>query len=76
MDLIALEGFLDNVAFAVLFVTMLVYWSALAFPKLPWLGLIGPAGMAIANLSIATLLSARWIEGGYFPLSNLYESLF
>ncbi|MEL6138126.1 MAG: c-type cytochrome biogenesis protein CcsB [Cyanobacteria bacterium J06628_6] len=76
MDLIALQGFLDNVAFAVLFVTMLVYWSALAFPKLLWLGLIGPAGMAIANLSIATLLSARWIEGGYFPLSNLYESLF
>jgi cytochrome c-type biogenesis protein CcsB len=22
------------------------------------------------------LLTARWIEGGYFPLSNLYESLF
>jgi cytochrome c-type biogenesis protein CcsB len=32
--------------------------------------------MAIANLSIATLLAARWIEAGYFPLSNLYESLF
>lgn len=32
--------------------------------------------MAIANLCIAALLSARWIEAGYFPLSNLYESLF
>jgi len=32
--------------------------------------------MAIANLCIAGLLGARWIEGGYFPLSNLYESLF
>jgi cytochrome c-type biogenesis protein CcsB len=25
---------------------------------------------------MATLLGARWIEAGYFPLSNLYESLF
>jgi len=32
--------------------------------------------MAIANLCIATLLGARWIDAGYFPLSNLYESLF
>jgi cytochrome c-type biogenesis protein CcsB len=32
--------------------------------------------MAIANLCIATLLAARWIDAGYFPLSNLYESLF
>jgi cytochrome c-type biogenesis protein CcsB len=32
--------------------------------------------MAIANLSIATLLGSRWLEAGYFPLSNLYESLF
>ena len=32
--------------------------------------------MAIANLCIATLLGARWLEAGYFPLSNLYESLF
>ncbi len=32
--------------------------------------------MATANLTIAALLVARWIEGGYFPLSNLYESLF
>ena len=32
--------------------------------------------MAIANLCMATLLGARWIEAGYFPLSNLYESLF
>ncbi|HEY9906325.1 MAG TPA: c-type cytochrome biogenesis protein CcsB, partial [Thermosynechococcaceae cyanobacterium] len=30
----------------------------------------------IANLCIAALLGARWLEAGYFPLSNLYESLF
>lgn len=76
MNLVALQGWLDNASFAVLFVTMLAYWAGAAFPKLPYLGVIGTTGMAIANLGMAALLGARWIEGGYFPLSNLYESLF
>ncbi|WP_414527836.1 c-type cytochrome biogenesis protein CcsB [Nodularia chucula] len=76
MNLVALQNWLDNATFAVLFLTMLVYWGGAAFPNLPTLGTLGTAGMAIANLSIATLLGARWIEAGYFPLSNLYESLF
>jgi cytochrome c-type biogenesis protein CcsB len=76
LDLVALQGWLDNASFAVLFVTMLVYWAGAAFPKIPYLPLVGTTGMAIANLCMAALLGARWIEGGYFPLSNLYESLF
>lgn len=76
MDLISLQGWLDNVSFAVLFITMLVYWVAVAFPRLTLLPSLGTAGMAIGNLAIATLLVARWIEAGYFPMSNLYESLF
>lgn len=76
MDLVTLQNSLDNLSFAVLLVTMLLYWSGIAFPKIPYLATLGTAGMAIANLSIASLLGARWIEAGYFPLSNLYESLF
>lgn len=76
MDLVALQSWLDNSSFAILFITMLMYWSGVAFPNLPYLTTVGSAGMAIANLCIATLLGARWIEAGYFPLSNLYESLF
>jgi cytochrome c-type biogenesis protein CcsB len=76
MNLVALQGWLDNASFAVLFVTMLAYWAGAAFPKLPYLAMVGTTGMAIANLGMAALLGARWIEGGYFPLSNLYESLF
>ncbi|MBW4559006.1 MAG: c-type cytochrome biogenesis protein CcsB [Trichormus sp. ATA11-4-KO1] len=76
MNLVALQNWLDNVSFAVLFLTMLLYWGGAAFPKLPAIATLGTAGMAIANLCIATLLGARWIEAGYFPLSNLYESLF
>ncbi|BAZ43309.1 cytochrome c assembly protein [Chondrocystis sp. NIES-4102] len=76
MDLIALESLLDNTAFGVLLVTMLVYWGGAAFPSLPYIETLGTIGMAIANLCIATLLGSRWLEAGYFPLSNLYESLF
>lgn len=76
MDLIALQNGLDNISFAALFVTMLIYWVGAAFPTIPYLPALGTTGIAIANLCIATLLGARWLEAGYFPLSNLYESLF
>lgn len=76
MDLVTLQNILDNTAFAVLFLTMLIYWLGAAFREIPYLSNLGTAGMAIANLCIAVLLGARWIEAGYFPLSNLYESLF
>ncbi len=76
MQLVALQNLLDNSSFAILFTTMLVFWVHVAFPNLPYLRSLGNAGMAIANLCIAALLGARWIDAGYFPLSNLYESLF
>lgn len=76
MDLVVLQNWLDNVSFAVLFFTMLFYWVGAAFGHISYLFTLGTAGMAIANLSIAALLGARWLEAGYFPLSNLYESLF
>jgi len=76
MDLVRLQGWLDNLSFAVLLGTLLVYWVGAAFPRLPYLAGLGTAGMAIANLCMAGLLAARWLEAGYFPLSNLYESLF
>ncbi len=76
MDLVSLQHLLDNASFAVLLATMLIYWCSVAIPGLAWLPQLGTAGMAIANLCIFTLLGARWIDAGYFPLSNLYESLF
>lgn len=76
MNLVVLQNGLDNISFAILLITLLLYWVGAAFPNLPYLSVLGTAGMAIANLSIAALLGARWIEAGYFPISNLYESLF
>jgi cytochrome c-type biogenesis protein CcsB len=76
MNLVALQGYLDNIAFGVLFATMLIYWVGVAFPAARLLPTLGTTGMAIANLCMVVLLAARWIEAGYFPISNLYESLF
>lgn len=76
MDLVVLQNWLDNASFAILFITMLIYWSSVAFPSAAYLATAGATGMGIANLCIAALLGARWLEAGYFPLSNLYESLF
>jgi cytochrome c-type biogenesis protein CcsB len=76
MDLVTLQNSLDNISFLTLFLTMLIYWVGVAFPGLPHLQILGTTGVAIANLCIAALLGARWLDAGYFPLSNLYESLF
>ncbi|EAW33481.1 c-type cytochrome biogenesis protein CcsB [Lyngbya sp. PCC 8106] len=76
MNLVALQNGLDNLSFAILFASMLIYWVGGAFPRIPYLQTLGTAAMTIANLCIAALLAARWIEAGYFPISNLYESLF
>jgi cytochrome c-type biogenesis protein CcsB len=76
MDLVTLQHWLDNASFAVLLVTMLAYWAGATFPQAAPLTVLGNGGMAIANICIAALLAARWLEAGYFPLSNLYESLF
>ena len=76
MNLVELQTWLDNGSFALLFATMLLYWIGAAFPQISYLSALGTGGMVSANLCIAALLGARWLAAGYFPLSNLYESLF
>jgi len=76
MDLVSLQALLGNLSFAVLFGALLVYWVNLAFPNFNYLNTVGTILIAIANLAIAALLGSRWLEAGYFPISNLYESLF
>ncbi len=75
MDLVQLQSFLNNTAFVITFATLLLYWVGIAFRRLPALEEMSTAGMVTGNLVMATLLGARWIDAGYFPLSNLYESL-
>jgi cytochrome c-type biogenesis protein CcsB len=57
------------------FVAMIIYWISLSFPKNNFLFQIGQLFVLISNIFLILTLSLRWLGEGYFPLSNLYESL-
>jgi len=59
----------------ILFETMIIYWITLKYPKLPILKNVAWVGTLSANLILFFILASRWLISGYFPLSNLYESL-
>nr|QUE29136.1 CcsA [Erythrotrichia welwitschii] len=69
------QNSLANYTFLNLLISMFMYWTSIAFPKLKVVQIIGKIGVIIANLAITAILSYRWWNEGYFPLSNLYESL-
>ena len=70
-----LKNSLDNLVFLGLFVGVLGYWVNIAFPSFKIGSRIGFYSVLSSNIFITTILTWRWIESGYFPLSNLYESL-
>ena len=72
---INIQNFLDNLTFSSLLIAMLAYWTSVSFTSLKAGAKIGFISVCIANLAIFTNLGSRWLENGYFPLSNLYESL-
>jgi cytochrome c-type biogenesis protein CcsB len=52
-----------------------VYWASILSKKINILTKIGFYGTLLTNSLIFCLLGLRWLNYGYFPLSNLYESL-
>jgi cytochrome c-type biogenesis protein CcsB len=72
---INIQSYLDNLTFLSLFIAMLSYWTSISFTSLKVGARIGFFSVCIANFAIFTNLGSRWLENGYFPLSNLYESL-
>ena len=70
-----IQSYLDNLTFLSLFIAMLGYWTSISFTSLKVGARIGFLSVCIANFAIFTNLGSRWLENGYFPLSNLYESL-
>jgi cytochrome c-type biogenesis protein CcsB len=70
-----IQSFLDNLIFVVLLLTTIVYWAGLIYTNFKFLTKISFSGILIANACLFCLLSLRWLNYGYFPLSNLYESL-
>ena len=76
MDWNEIQNFLSNIVFGVLLVAMTIYWVNLSlFNGSKLLTKIGRFSTIIANFMLFCILSSRWSLAGYFPLSNLYESL-
>nr|YP_009028830.1 heme attachment to plastid cytochrome c [Asterionellopsis glacialis]AGH28377.1 heme attachment to plastid cytochrome c [Asterionellopsis glacialis] len=76
MDWNEIQNFSSNVVFGVLLVAMISYWVNLwFFTETNIISKIGKFSTIFANISLFFILCSRWIVAGYFPLSNLYESL-
>jgi len=70
-----IQSFLDNLIFLNLLSLTIVYWASLIYPNIKVFSTVSSYGNIFANFSLFTLLALRWLNFGYFPLSNLYESL-
>ena len=69
-------NFLINLVFGLFVLSTICYWISLTIDInsniLPWL----TTGVTIvSNILLFAFLGYRWFKEGYFPLSNLYESL-
>jgi cytochrome c-type biogenesis protein CcsB len=70
-----IQSLLDNIIFLNLLSLTIIYWASLVNPTVKILSTASWYGNICANLSLFALLALRWLNFGYFPLSNLYESL-
>ena len=70
-----IQSSLDNIIFLVLLIVTIFYWASIIYTKFKPLAKFSFYGTILANSLIFILLGLRWINYGYFPLSNLYESL-
>lgn len=76
MDWNGIQNFLSNIVFGILLFTMVVYWANLSFIiSKPFFARLGKLSTVIASILLFFILGSRWVVEGYFPLSNLYESL-
>ena len=76
MDWNEIQNVSSNIVFGILLFAMIVYWVNLSlFRNLNILSQIGKVSAILANFLLFFILCSRWIVAGYFPISNLYESL-
>ncbi len=70
-----IQSLLDNIIFLNLLSLTIIYWASIVYPNIKILSTLSSYGNITANISLFILLALRWLNFGYFPLSNLYESL-
>ena len=76
MDWNTTQNFSSNIVFGILLFAMISYWVSFSlFKETKKIIQIGKLSAIIANILLFFILCSRWIVAGYFPLSNLYESL-
>jgi cytochrome c-type biogenesis protein CcsB len=76
MDWNEIQNLLSNIVFGVLLFAMVIYWVNLFFfREKVFISILGRTSTIVANVLLFFILCSRWIVAGYFPLSNLYESL-
>ena len=66
---------LPVIACFLLFFAMILYWISLSIPKNNLIFKTSQILVGVSNILFMLTLSIRWASEGYFPLSNLYESL-
>lgn len=66
---------LPVIACFLLFFAMILYWISLSIPKNNLIFQVSKVLVGVSNILFVLTLSIRWVSEGYFPLSNLYESL-
>ena len=70
-----IENNILNICFAMLLIGLIIYWLNIAFMNFKLLSKIGTILTCTINLGLSIILLSRWLNNGYFPISNLYESL-
>ena len=73
-----LQNISSNVSFILLLFASLMYWVNLFFfdpNKINIVSKISKFSTIGSNVLLGLILGSRWVISGYFPLSNLYESL-
>ena len=76
MKIIFIEDYqLPVIACFLLFFGMIMYWISIYIPKNNLVFKLSRGLVFSSNILFTITLLSRWIGEGYFPLSNLYESL-
>ena len=63
------------VTFALLLSSLLCWFSLIKKDNLGWINNLALGLVMGSNVYLFIFLGTRWIQNGYFPLSNLYETL-
>jgi ABC-type transport system involved in cytochrome c biogenesis permease subunit len=75
MDWNEIQNFSSNIVLEFYYFAI-TYWVNLSlFSDSSLLAKVGRFSTVSANIILFFILCSRWIVAGYFPLSNLYESL-